>query len=524
MSVKTSDTPPLIFGQTRLIACCLMLPGLYFIALFVYVVLQRIHYPLELELIEGSTVNHALRILHGEALYQKPAFEFTPNLYTPFFYYCGAAISSVMGIGFFSVRLVSVLAALATFIVIAMFVYRETTSRVAAFTAAGMYAATYAASGGWMDLARVDSLFLVLLLMAIYWMRYAKDTTGIMISAILFVLAFYTKQSALIAAAPLMLYAMLAPAQNVNRFLLPFVLGGLLLCSLGLADWLTGRWFTYYTLVMPAGHPDNPNNVREFWRHDLILVMPVAIGCALLLIVERMIKKSHKDALFFALFLFAMVMMAYLTRINKGGYYNNLMPAYAALAILLGIFVGKVWMLFSAKNSLSITALLVAMIVVVYAQFCLLSYNPQRYIPGKDDWSESERLIADLRAVEGNIYSLDFGFTGYLAGKTNFSHSTSMGDIKLSRYQYWAETDLQPFANEQLAIVMAGINKNNVRGFVLFNERGEMPPKNMGDFVFKKHYVGKRHAEAWSPGNVWVRSWPTRTMFARPDTVLYISE
>ena len=520
----------------------LLLPSLYFVTLFIYAVLHRIHYPMELELIEGSSVNHALRILQGEALYAKPAFEFTANLYTPLFYYCGAAFSTVMGIGFASLRAVSVCAVLATWVVIALFVYRESKSTTAALTAVGLYAATYAASGGWMDLARVDSLFVALLLAAIFMMRYARHTADITMSAVLFVLAFYSKQSALIAIAPLMAYALLALPQPSHRFLLPCLVGGLLLLSLGLADWLSDRWFSYYTIVMPAGHPDNSNNVREFWRHDLIQVMPLAIVCSLALIAwlqikevqikEVSAKKTGRDALFFLVFLFAMALASYLTRINKGGYYNTLMPIYAALTIVMGVFIGKVLLYFETQPGVGSRRLLIAATAAMLLQFGCLNYDQRSYIPGKEDWIASERLLKDLRAVEGNVYSLDYGFIGHLVGKPNFVHATAIGDIKLSRYRYWAETDLQPFAEQQISIVSEGLDRNGVNALVLISEqslsdpniKGERrtPEARLGKFVLKEYYPGKLQAQRWSQSTPWLRSWPTRTMFQRPDVMLYI--
>jgi len=519
MQIKAINPNNVTRRQHNLVAFLLILPSLYFVALFFYIALQRIGYPMELELIEGSPVNHALRILQGEALYVAPSFEFTPNLYTPLFYYCGAALSYLMGIGFVSMRAVSVLATLVTFVVIALFVRRETRSTVAAFTATGLYAATYAASGGWMDLARVDSLFVVLLLCAVYWMRYAKNTLGVVVSAILFLLAFYAKQSALIAAAPLMFYAVLVPAPNTNRFVLPMVFIGLLLFSLGIVDWMTDRWFTYYTLVMPAGHPNNSNNMREFWRHDLIQVMPIAIACSLIVIGNSLVNKNKKDVLFFAILVFAFALTAYLTRINKGGYYNNLMPVYAALAIVFGVFIGK-----TIESLSSSRFFVIATVIAVMTQFWFLNYDPYDFIPHWEDWNESERLLNDVRAIDGNIYALDYGFIGYLAGKKNFSHSTALGDIRLSRYQYWAGIDLHSLVEQQMAMMMGALDYNKINGLVLVNESSAAPENKMGNFVLKEHYAGVRHATAWSQETFWVRSWSTRTMFLRPDTLLYVRE
>jgi hypothetical protein len=505
--------------KTSLILLPLLLAGGYFVVLFAYVTGHRIPYPVELELIEGSSVNHVLRIVLGEPLFIAPTFEFTPNLYTPLFYYAGALLAPVTGVGFMGLRLVSVLAVAGTVLLIASFVYRETQSRTGTFIAASTYLATYAASGGWMDLARVDSLFVLLLWAGIYGLRYAESLAAQLATALVWILAFYAKQSALIAVVPLLLYPVWMSATGKNRWWLPFAFITGLLFSLGLVDWMTGRWFTYYTMVMPAGHPNNSSNVREFWHHDLVQVMPVAMIFAAGLILAALKQPKKQDAIFLVLLVFSTGLCAYLTRINKGGYYNNLMPLYATLSVCFGLFIGKV-----VESGNHRAGLLLMVVGAGLLQFCLLSYNPKDYMPQEQDWRESRQILSELKALPGNIYAPDFGFLGYLLGKPTLSHSTSFEDIRLSRYQYWANTDLHLLVENKVDFMMSGIDRNHVDALALVNESPEAPDSRVGDFVLKKHYASPLRTRAWSDSTPWFRSWPTRTMFLRPDVLLYVRE
>jgi 4-amino-4-deoxy-L-arabinose transferase-like glycosyltransferase len=505
--------------KTSLITLPLLLAGFYFVVLFCHVVWHRIQYPVELELIEGSSVNHVLRIVQGEPMFIAPTFEFTPNLYTPLFYFAGALVAPLTGVGFMGLRLVSVLAVVGTVLLIACFVYRETSSRTGAFIAASTYLATYAASGGWMDLARVDSLFVLLLWAGIYGLRYAESLSAQLATALVCVLAFYAKQSALIAVTPLLLYPVWMSATGKHRLWLPFAFITGLLFSLGLVDWMTDRWFTYYTIVMPAGHPNNSRNESEFWLHDLIQVMPVAIIFAAGLILAALKQPKKYDAIFLVLLIFSTGLCAYLTRINKGGYYNNLMPFYATLSLCVGLFIGKV--LESGKNR---AGLLLMVVGAGLLQFWLLSYNPKDYMPQEQDWQESRQLLSELKTLHGNIYAPDFGFLGYLVGKQTLLHSTSYEDIRLSRYQYWANTDLHLVVENKLDFMMRGIARNHVNALVLVNDSADAPEPQMGDFVLKKHYISTLRTQAWSDSTFWFRSWPMRTMYHRPDVLLYVRE
>ncbi len=82
---------------------------------------------------------------------------------------------------------------------LAWIVTRETGDRIAGLVAAGLFAATYRISGAWFDTGRVDSLFLALTLLAFAWGRTARGVRGGIALGMLAFLAFFTKQTALLA-------------------------------------------------------------------------------------------------------------------------------------------------------------------------------------------------------------------------------------------------------------------------------------------------------------------------------------
>jgi hypothetical protein len=73
---------------------------------------------------------------------------------------------------------VSLVSSLACFALLARLVQRETGSIAAGAGAAGVFAATYFATGTWFDVARVDSLFLALSLGGLYAARQMRGTPG----------------------------------------------------------------------------------------------------------------------------------------------------------------------------------------------------------------------------------------------------------------------------------------------------------------------------------------------------------
>jgi hypothetical protein len=82
---------------------------------------------------------------------------------------------------------------LGSFGVLYALIHSETRSRLAAIAGAGLYAACYMPMQGWFDLGRVDSLFIFLLLLAIYCTRRAP----ILIAVLIWLVAFQVKQTIL---------------------------------------------------------------------------------------------------------------------------------------------------------------------------------------------------------------------------------------------------------------------------------------------------------------------------------------
>jgi len=132
-------------------------------------------YPFELEWMEGGMLEHARRVLEGKALYPEPSPEFVPFIYAPLYSYAGALAAAVTGPDLFALRLVSFVSTLVALIFLYRIVEFETSSRAFGAVAPCLFLATFAASGGWFDLARVDSFALAWLLAAVDVTRRAQN-------------------------------------------------------------------------------------------------------------------------------------------------------------------------------------------------------------------------------------------------------------------------------------------------------------------------------------------------------------
>ena len=121
---------------------------------FLFVVVQRVGYPYELEWMEGSLVDHTSRILRGQDIYTEPGIEHISYLYTPLYYYVSAVMAWFTGIGYLPLRLVALLASLGCAALVGLMVWRETRARSPALVAGGFFLAGFWVVDGWYDLAR----------------------------------------------------------------------------------------------------------------------------------------------------------------------------------------------------------------------------------------------------------------------------------------------------------------------------------------------------------------------------------
>jgi len=230
----------------RLSRYLLFAGAIFYIALYVALASARMQHPFELEWHEGLSVDKVNRILMGQPLYDRPSMSYTPLIYTPLYYYVSAGIATLTGIGFLPLRLVSFAASLGCLAIIALWVKRYTGDVTAAISAAGLFAATYRAGGAWLDIARVDSLYLFLTLLAIFMLACYKSSRATALAGGIFALAFLTKQTAMIIFLPIALSVAITDWRRAIILGISYslILGaGVLLFNV-----LNNGWFIYFCL------------------------------------------------------------------------------------------------------------------------------------------------------------------------------------------------------------------------------------------------------------------------------------
>jgi hypothetical protein len=434
--------------STSSLRIALALLALAYPAAFLLVALSRLGYPFELEWMEGGVLDHVRRILAGQPLYVAPSVAFVPFMYTPLYYYAVAPLAGWLGTTFLPLRLFSTLCACGTLAGIYLLIRRETGRSWCGLLAACFFAAVYRTGGAWFDLARVDSLFLLLLLLSIVLLRLGRGRRGQVAAAGAAFLTVMTKQSALFVFAPLLLLTLL---RRPRRPFFAAAFGFLLLAGTVLLNLIHRGWFLYYVFQVPRGHPIVPYHLYYFWTRDLLGPLGIAAAVGLISLVipwqapadpasaaeTGPVGRPDRDPTgagrtareFYGVAVGGMLISSWLSRVHAGGAINVVLPAYLGISLLFGLAIGSVTAAIQSSGAAERRKRLLLLDLVCLLQFLALLYDPRELLPRPSDRAAGERLVATLRAIPGSVLVPAHGYLAQRAGKEGSAHEMAMDDL-----------------------------------------------------------------------------------------------
>ena len=408
--------------------------GLASVVAYLVVVAQRIGYPYELTYFEGSTVEVAGRIAAGQPLYGPPTTEYTPWPYPPLYFWVTGVLARVTGVDLTTMRVVSVAASLAVLVLLALIVRRAGGSTVAGIVAAGLYAATYRVSGAFADTARVDSLLLALLLAAVFVGMRARTWRGGIGLGTLLLLAFLTKQNAVLVAAPLLLW-LLVRRRGVG-ISASATLGVGVVASILVGNLLTDGWYARYVIEQLPTQSWSWLWLWAFWYEDLLVPFAVSVGVVVVVFMVRRVRRVRsgpqrgsrdawpEDYAYLAFCAIGMLAASWVARLHEGGYANVSMPAQAAVAGALGLLLAR-WL---RSGSVSSTvAWLVAGVLIV--QVVTMSLANVDIVPSQQDRDAGDRFIATLRQLPGTVLVPTHPYYPRLAGLPTHASAIAIYDL-----------------------------------------------------------------------------------------------
>jgi hypothetical protein len=403
--------PAVLDRWLRRAACFL---SVFFVLLFLYVALRRLRYPFELDRMESGMMTSVWRITHGSQLYSAPSMEWVPFLYAPVFFFLSAALSRVTGLGYSTLRLVSILATLGSFATIYALVHRETRRHAAALLSVGLFACLYDFCLGWYDVGRVDSLSVFLFLLALYATRW----TNPIIAACFWLVAFHSKQTFL----PFGILAFVPLWRAPRRMFAGMGAFALMAwISVHLLNHASSGWYSHYAFGTARELVFVPRNAILFLPLDIVHPFPILV---VILLVATILYPPRLRSTTTAFYGFMTVLLLGATgfvRAHTGANINAVIPAYAWLSILAGLSIHRilVWLPSSSANlsPRSIQLASTALWLGLCAQLVAHVYQPGRWIPQRANLTYRNALLDAVRSTPGDVWLVNHSYEGILAGK-----------------------------------------------------------------------------------------------------------
>ena len=383
------------------------------IALFLAAGFGRLRSAFPLEQLEGSMLLAAERVAHGLPIYVRPNFTFIPYMYAPAYYYVSGWAVRLMGSRFLALRLVSLLSTCASMAAIYLFVFLDAPGtrgrrHLAALVGAALYVAAYPWTREWFDLGRLDSFYILLLLLALLSTRYLHP----IFAAAIWTLAFLAKQTIFPVALVMLCVEWKRPRRlllGVGSFLLMTALASRLL------DHATHSWFWFYAFTVPHANAD-------LWLRPAVFYVPSQLvapfGVALLVIGMAWVwtrpSLANSRTRFYLLAGAALFGLCWFLQAHAGATANTPMPAYAILAVIFGISFARLDAAFAFASRETGRIFLLAAVAIPLVSWI---YYPHDFMPHPDLVTSQKELISWLRVFPGDVFLPSHPYEGVLAGK-----------------------------------------------------------------------------------------------------------
>jgi hypothetical protein len=400
-------------ADTRWPSSLLLLLSAFGLCTLAFTVAARAAFPWPLEWMEGASLQHALRLLRGQPLYAAPAAEFIPYLYPPLAYLPMALSAALFGPSLPAARLASIACAALAIALIGRAAARAAGASSAGWAAAGLFALGYGFTGAFLDLARVDACFVLLIAAAAERLLAQRPRAALL----WLVLSAFAKQHGVVLLAAVSGALLVREPRRAGPAVA--VSWVVLLAGCAVLELASSGWFGRYVLELPRDHGVDPALFLSFFAVDLLVYLPVLVVASVLTLARH----PRASGAFEALLVAALVAGA-LGRAHAGGHDNVRLPAFALLCI-----AGVAPLCRTLLAPASTRRVRIALCAALIAQFALLWQAPSYHAPPQHSAARFAELQGALQrcARGGRPVALDHAL---LTG-VPFVHTMALSDLRM---------------------------------------------------------------------------------------------
>ncbi len=348
----------LTYKCLRVFLCAILCVALALKAsLFFYHTAQVVRYPYEWSTMDGYYVYYGMRLLEGLPIYFGYDSLLHPFEYVPLYPVAIGALASIFGPGVWYERCFGIACSVGIAALVGFAVNRRTGGKFAG-AAAGLMFFGPAAISVWYVVRGIDIFAAFLALAGVVVASEFKRNAAprLFAAVVIFVLAFYAKQTAIFPAAAAMAFVFL---RDVKKGIL---MGGAFCFFASMAfvaiQALSGGWFWENAFATTAGNPYATGRLLFFLR-DYFIAVPLIFPIACIQAARGVHRRPDIWTLYFLFTLLAALLAG-----KAGAALSYFVPLYSATCICFGLVIGDK-ALAGKWRGLHIALLLVAIAQVV---------------------------------------------------------------------------------------------------------------------------------------------------------------
>lgn len=397
------------------------------ICFIIFLWFNHVGFPLNLEAMELTRLQHLDRLLNGLPLYLKPSSDFIALAYNPLSYLLTVPFTWLFGSSLFTMRLFAIFGMLGAGIVTFLSVRQHTKSNWWGLMAVGLFAAAYRVMDTYLDNAHADSWLLFSILLGCYLIDQNRSQLWNVSGILCFLAGFWFKQQGAIFVIGAVLFLTWRDGfrKALLAWLLAIILGPFLYWNAPKS--LLGDYFHYYTWQVPRQWMEfSLGEVRNLLEL-LLRKYPILLAISAAISTISLIKCRRTVSIWYFMYPFALT--SAVSAVLTPGSNDNVYIPMGSWLIIIGT-IGIKQFRHQRNNShgrLSITAL-----VALVLCFALFIYNPASVIINS---SQSHKAYADLisylKTLDGPVFAPGIGQLPDSAGYKFYPsiHAVPLNDI-----------------------------------------------------------------------------------------------
>jgi len=388
----------------------LLLLALGFIVYAIVIMLMRTCLPAQLDVFEGKLLSQAWEAASGHKMYRDPILYGAATMYSPIYPLLLAGLLKFVSPAFFWGRFISFIATCATAcIFVIFFVKRTARGGTVALLVAAMFASVAWQTDWFGSALKCDALSLLFCVVAlVLLLRPGKIV--VLISGALLCIAFFTKQTAVIALPGALIFVLINRRTDLLLFILSLGLSVLLVYPI--MKWITGDYMAFYVFGRTLSQAESHIQISRVMKNLFaIREMPLTLcGAVLALVWLPRLWPCAAYRMVCVSLPFLMV-GSWITASARGAGPNSLMPGFYGLVFLSGFAIEG---LLSWRRGETRSCVLIFIMLI----FQFDSMWPYHLNKAKGDFDQHFiKLVDYLKSKQGKMYSPTDNVITLLAGR-----------------------------------------------------------------------------------------------------------